>query len=72
VAKKGLLSKPGREASVLAVSAAQLLRYKVNPKVRQHFAINMGNACTNRLGENLGNAQKVCDKVYVIQHMVEA
>jgi transposase len=72
VAKRVLFAMPGKDASVWAAFAADLLRHNEHPKAIQHVAINMSAAYAKGVSDNLGNAQVVCDKFHIIQNVVEA
>ncbi len=72
VAKRVLFAKPGKDASVWAAFAAELLRHKGHPKAIQHAAIDMSAAHTKGVSDNLGNARVVYDKFHVIKNVVEA
>ncbi len=72
VAKRVLFATPGKDASVWAAFAAELLRQNGHPKAIQHVAIDMSAAYTKGVSDNLGNAQVVYDKFHIIQNVVEA
>ncbi len=72
VAKRVLFATPGKDASVSAAFAAELLRHNGHPKAIQHVAIEMSAASTKGVSDNLGNARVVYDKFHVIQNVVEA
>ena len=72
ITKQVLFATPGKDASVWAVFAEELLRHNGHPKAIQHVAIYMSAAYTKGVSDNLGNAQLVYDKFHVIQNVVEA
>ena len=72
VAKRVLLATPGKDASVWAAFAEELLRYNGHPKAIQCVAIDMSVAYAKGVSDNLGNARVVYDKFHVIQNVVEA
>ena len=71
IAKRVLFAAPGKDASVWAAFAEELLRHNGHPKAIQHVAIDMTAAYAKGASDNLGNAQVVCDKFHVIQNVVE-
>ncbi len=71
-AKRVLFATPGKDASVWAAFAEELLRHNGHPKAIQHMAIDMSAAYTKGVSGNLGKAQVVSDKFHVIQNVVEA
>ena len=72
VAKRVLFATSGKDASVWAAFAEELLRHNGHPKAIQHLAIDMSAAYAKGVSNNLGNAQVVYDKFHVIQNVVEA
>ena len=72
VAKRVLFAAPGKDASVWAAFAAELLRHNGHPKAIRHVAIDMSAAYAKGVSDNLGTAQGVYDKFHVIQNVVEA
>jgi transposase len=72
VANRVLFATPGKDASVWAAFAAELLRHNGHPKAIQHVAIDMSAVYTKGVSNNLGNVQVVSDKFHVIQNVVEA
>ncbi len=68
-AKRVLLATPGKDASVWAAFAAELLRHNGHPKAIQHVAVDMSAASTKGVSDNLGNARVVYDKFHVIQNV---
>ena len=72
VAKRVIFATPGKDASVWAAFAEELLRHNGHPKPIQYVAIDMSPAYIKGVSNNLGNAQVVYDKFHVIQNVVEA
>jgi transposase len=72
VAKRVLFATPGKDASVWAAFAAELLWHNSHPKAIQYLAIDMSAAYNKEVSDNLGNARVVYKKFHVIQNVVEA
>jgi transposase len=72
MAKRVLFATPGKDASVWAAFAEELLRHNGHPKAIHHVAIDTSAAYAKGVSDNLGNAQVVYDKFHVIQNVVEA
>ncbi len=70
--KRGLFATPGKDASVCAAFAAELLRHNGHPKAIQHVAIDMSAAYAKGVIDNFGNARVVYDKSHVIQNVEKA
>jgi transposase len=64
--KQVLFAKPGKNASVQATCAEELLRHNGHPKEIQHVVIDMRTAYAKGVSDNLGNAPVVYDKFHVI------
>jgi hypothetical protein len=63
---------PGKDASVWAAFAAEMMRHNGHPKAVQHLAIDMSAAYAKGVGENLGNALLAYDKFHVFKNVLEA
>jgi transposase len=72
VAKRGLVATPGKDASVWAALAEELLQHNRYPQAIQHVVIDMSAAYAGGVSDNLRNAQVEYDKFHVIQNVVEA
>jgi transposase len=72
VAQRLLFAAPAKDASVWTAFAVELLRYNGRPKANQPVVINMIDAYTKGVSNNLWNARVVYDKFHVIQKVEDA
>ena len=72
ITKRVLFGTPGKDASVLAGFAAELLRHNGDPKAIHTLSIEVSVPHVRGVRYNFGNARVVSDKFNAIQNLIEA